>query len=122
MSSIELDRARTLAGTVFDEVVAPIGEARKAAGATPYFAPAPVADAKSYYQAPFARVMQPADFEFPGGGSAAGLIDALAAYWSAQGETELAAMAPRLHEIAEALKEEAVEGDGTVSVLCYTMF
>jgi hypothetical protein len=66
--------------------------------------------------------MQPADFEFPGGGSAAGLIDALTAYWAAQGETQLAAMAPRLHEIAEALRDEAAEGDGTVSVLCYTMF
>ena len=50
------------------------------------------------------------------------LIDALAAHWTAEGETGLAAMAARLHEIAAALKEEAAEGDGTVSVLCYTMF
>jgi hypothetical protein len=31
-------------------------------------------------------------------------------------------MAPRLKEIAEALKEEVVESDGNVSIFCYTMF
>jgi hypothetical protein len=40
----------------------------------------------------------------------------------AEGESDLAAMAPRLKEIAEALSQEARQGDGTVSILCYTMF
>ena len=122
MSSTEVDRARTLAGALFDEVVTPLANARAAAAAPAYFATAGQAGAASYYQEPVLRVMQPADFEFPGGGSAAGLIDALAAHWTAEGETGLAAMAARLHEIAAALKEEAAEGEGTVSVLCYTMF
>lgn len=122
MSSTEVDRARALAGALFDETVTPLAASRADAGAPQYFATAAEASEASYYQEPLLRVMQPADFEFPGGGSATGLIDALTAYWSSQGETELAALAPRLHKIAEALKEEAAEGDGTVSVLCYTMF
>jgi hypothetical protein len=31
-------------------------------------------------------------------------------------------MAPALKEIAGALRQEALEGDGSVSILCYTMF
>lgn len=122
MSSIETDRARAMAGALFDEVVVPAAEARRAAGRPPYFAVAGESSIASYYQAPFRRVMEASDFEFPGGGSAEGLIDALAAHWTAEGECELAAMAPRLKEIAAALKDEAAAGDGTVSVLCYTMF
>jgi hypothetical protein len=120
MSSTEREeRARQLAGALFDEVVAPLAAARQAAGCQPYFPIAGEAGVESYYVTPMA---QAADFEFPGGGTAEGLIDALAALWTSQGETALASMAPRLKEIAEALKEEVVESDGNVSIFCYTMF
>jgi len=66
--------------------------------------------------------MCPSDFEFPGGGSAEGLIDAIAAAWLAEGATELAQMAARLKEIAAAVREEANVDDGSVSIFCYTMF
>jgi hypothetical protein len=122
MSSTDVDRARALAGTLFDEVVAPLAEARKSAGQKAYFPFAPEAGAKSYFVEPILRKMSHADFEFPGGGTAEGLVDALAALWTAEGEMALAAMAPMLKEIAAALKDEAAEGDGSVSILCYTMF
>ena len=37
MSSIDEDRVRTLAGALYDEVVAPLAEARKGAGKQSYF-------------------------------------------------------------------------------------
>ncbi|MEX2111873.1 MAG: hypothetical protein WD845_01730 [Pirellulales bacterium] len=122
MSSTSQDRARDQAGGLFDEVVAPLAAARQAAGQQAFFPRAGQSNANSYYDDPLVRVMCPADFEFPGGGTADGLIDALAEYWMAEGENGLAAMAPRLKEIAEALSTEAAEGDGTISILCYTMF
>jgi hypothetical protein len=122
MSSTEVDRARDLARALFDEVVSPLAEARRAAGKPAFFATARDPKATTYYTEPLAGVMRPADFEFPGGGSVEGLVDALAARWAAQGEAELAAMAPRLKEIARALKDEADASDGSVSIFCYTMF
>lgn len=122
MSSTEADRVRSLAGTLFDEVVVPLAKSRSESGTQPYFPLKGDSATESYFVAPVARVMGPADFEFPGGGSAEGLIDALVEYWSAQGETGLVTLAPRLREIAEALREEASESDGKVSILCYTMF
>ena len=122
MSSTDEDRARRLAGALFDDLVIPLAEARKAAGQQAYFPLAGVAGAKTYYEEPVLRTMQPADFEFPGGGTAEGLVDALAASWADEGETGLAGMAPRLKEIAAALREEAAKDEGSVSILCYTMF
>ena len=124
MSSTEagVDSVRAVAGALFDELVVPLAEARKAAGRQSYFPLKGESGAKSYYVAPLASVMKPADFEFPGGGTADGLIDALTAYWADQGQTELAALAPRLKEVSALLREEAAESDGKVSILCYTMF
>ena len=102
--------------------VAAPATARQAAGRPPFFQRSGDAGATSYFERPSVTVMRPADVEFPGGGTAEGLIDALAALWTAEGETGLAAMAPRLKEIASALKEEAEQGDGSVDILCYTMF
>jgi hypothetical protein len=113
---------RQLAGALFDEVVTPLAQARRTAEEPPYFPTAAEPQAHSYYGTPLLSVMREIDFEFPGGGNPEGLIDALAAYWTAQSETALAAMAPRLKEIANAVTAEAAEGDGTISILCYTMF
>jgi len=122
MSLIDENPARAIAATLFEKAIAPLAEARRAAGQQAYFPLAPESAVGSYFDEPALRVMQQADFEFPGGGTAEGLIDALAAAWSAAGESELAAMAPALKAIAEALRKEAVEGDRSVSILCYTMF
>jgi hypothetical protein len=122
MRSTNDGRVRALAGALYDEVVSPLAEARKTAGKQEYFSLSRESGAGSYYQEPVLRVMKPEDFEFPGGGTAAGLIDALAAAWTAEGETNLAAMAPQLQQIADTLKAEAAEGDGSVSIFCYTMF
>jgi hypothetical protein len=122
MSSTNDARVRALASALYDEVVIPLAEARKAAGKQEYFPLARATNAESYYQQPIRRVMKPADFEFPGDGTAEGLIDALAAAWAAEGETVLASMAPQLKQIAETLKAEAADGDGSVSIFCYTMF
>jgi hypothetical protein len=122
MSSINEDRTADLARTLFADVIAPLAEARRAAGQQAYFPMSAAAGERSYFQAPILGVMSPADFEFPGGGSAEGMIDALAAKWLAEGETQLAAMAPRLKEIAAELSKDNSQGDGSVSALCYTMF
>ena len=111
-----------LSGALFDEVLVPVADARVASGAAPYFPAWRDAAAATYFERSSVGTMSPADFEFPGGGTAAGLIDAIAAYWLAQGETALAAAAPRLKAIAEALRAEAVADDGSVDIFCYTLF
>lgn len=116
------DRARQLAAELFDEVLTPLAAARQQAGRQAYFPLAGEPGAGSYYVEPVQAVMRPADFEFPGGGSAEGLVEALAAWWTAGGDAELAATAPQLKEIAAALEEQVLESDGSVSIFCYTMF
>ena len=117
-----VERSTSLSGAVFDEVLVPVARERAAAGAAPYFPAWRDATASTYFERSSVRTMTAADFEFPGGGTAAGLIDAIAAYWLAQGETALAAAAPRLKAISEALRDEAVADDGSVDIFCYTLF
>jgi len=122
MSSTETERSRRLAGELFAGAVIAIAAGRRAAGAADCFPAGFDPGRESYFEAPTAAVMQPADFAFPGGGSGAGLVTALAAHWAAAGERDLAALAPQLEKIVAALAEEAAAGDGSISVLCYTMF
>lgn len=122
MSSTDTDRGRTLAGCLYDDALAPLAESRRITGQRPFFPAAPDAGAVTYYDEVTTRTMSPADFEFPGGGDVEGFVDALATLWSAEGEAALAAMAPRLKELAIVLQSEADEGNGDISILCYTMF
>jgi hypothetical protein len=123
MSSTDENILDQLAGALFDEVISPLGKTRAAAGKQAYFPTAQDMAASTYYSEPLTRVMQRADFEFPGSGTVKGLIGALAAHWIAQGEADLAAMAPRLNEIAEASSDEdAPTSDGDVTTFCYTMY
>jgi hypothetical protein len=122
MSPTEINRVAPLAEELFDRIVKTIADARRAAGQQAYFPLGPDAGASSYFEPTDVRAMTPADFEFPGGGTAAGLIDALTAYWIARGENDLPAMAPLLHELSHAVAAEFEEGDGSVDILCYTMF
>ena len=122
MSSTETISAETLVLSLFDEKLAPLAASRQAAGSPAYFPTDKDAGLKTYFVRPTAEVMQPVDFDFPGGATPDGLIDALAEYWKNQGEDGLAAMSPRLKEIARAFKSELEEGDGSVNIMCYTMF
>lgn len=122
MSSTNEDQVRRLAGELFDQSVVPLAEARKAAGKQAYFPLAGRRGAASYYEPPLQSRMDSGDFAFPGAGTSDGLIEALCAKWSSEGETALAAMAPALKKLATLLADEAAEGDGSVSILCYTMF
>jgi hypothetical protein len=122
MNASKSDRSIQLAGALFDEVLVPQAEARRGAGAPPYFPLREEASRASYFVEPSLRVMSPADFELEIGEKSEALIDALVAYWARRGETGLAAMAPRLKQLADALGDEAAENDGKVDILCYTLF
>ena len=122
MNPTETQRVDALAIALFDAVVAPSTTALCSSGRPAYFAMAGDAGLTSYFEAPTLAVMQGPDFDFPGGGTPDGLIDALARFWSAQGEAGLAAMAPRFKDIALALREETAEAASETDILCYTMF
>ena len=122
LTDARVDQSTSLSESVFDEVLVPASHARAAAGAAPYFPAWRDTAAQTYFERSSVRTMSPTDFEFPGGGTALGLIDAIAAYWLAQGEVALSAAAPRLKAIADALREEAVADDGSVDIFCYTLF
>lgn len=122
MSSTEEGLSTSLAGTLFDEVIVARAKAARASGAR-YFPLKGDPAASSYFDAPDVKFMSASDFELPGGGEPDGLIDALVELWKSQGETELAgSMAERLKPIAAALREETANDDGSVDILCYTLF
>lgn len=116
------DRPEDIAGNLFDQVIVPLAKSRKAAGRQPYFPLAGERGVKSYFEEPEVRAMGPADFEFPGGGTATGLVDALAGTWQREGEAGLVELAPGLKQLAETLSVDSDEGDGSVDIKCYTIF
>ena len=122
MNQIDVNYSALLAGALYDDCIAPLAVARREAGATPYFALCKDPAAASYFEPCAPAEATAPDLDRAEMAGAAALIDALAAHWTAEGETALAAMAPRLQAIAKALGEEqAAQGD-TVDILCYTMF
>jgi hypothetical protein len=116
------ERSTSLSGALFDKVLTPLATSRRDARSAPYFPKWREAAAESYFTRSSVSTMSAADFEFPGGGTSDGLMDALVALWTAEGETELAATGPRLKAIAQALRDEAVADDGSVDIFCYTLF
>lgn len=118
----QADRSTSLSRALFDELLVPLAGARRDANAAPYFPTWRDAAASSYFMRSSVATMSPHDFELPGGGTAPGLIDALAAFWAAEGETVLAGAGPRLQAIANALRDEAASDDGSVDIFCYTLF
>lgn len=111
-----------LAARMFDQVLAPLAEAKRRAGAAPYFPSQRDPSLSSYFVDPSTPSMVASDFAFPGGGSATRLIEALVTYWTAEGETGLAAAGPDLVAIAHTLEAASSEGDGSVDIFCYTLF
>lgn len=116
------DDPAELAGDLFDQVLLPLAMAKREVGELAYFSLKRDATVDSYFSPSDLRSMAPADFEFPGGGSAEGLISSLAAHWIGEGEFELAAVAPRLSAIATALSQAAIADDSSVDIFCYTLF
>lgn len=116
------DKSTVLAADLWDDVLAPASAARRAAHMPPYFPAWHDATVSTYYERPSVSQMSPADFEFPGGGTADGLIDALATHWRAEGELALASAAAQLKAIAVALRAEGASSDGSVDIFCYTLF
>lgn len=123
MSLIEANRVDDLAHAMFDTVVAPLAERRQATGRPSHFPIRPDPSAVSYFE-PAAPVSATGAqvAAFPGGGHAIGLIDALAAFWTEQGETDLAPLVPHLRKLAVAVAAERQEQSGDVDIYCYTMF
>lgn len=122
MNQIDVTYSALLAGSLYDECIAPLAAARREADAPPYFALGRDPSAASYFELPPLGVARPEDLDRPEMAGAEALVDALAAHWTAEGETALAAMAPRLLAIAKALGEEQAEQGDAVDILCYTMF
>ena len=121
MNPIEEDIA-TRIGAWFDVELAPYAEARRRAGAVPYFPVAPDPVAASYFSTPSVASMTMSDFEFPGGGNPEGLIDALVAHWASEGETVLARSGHHLRAISAQLAATASADTGDVDIFCYTLF
>ncbi|HRX82632.1 MAG TPA: hypothetical protein P5307_26375 [Pirellulaceae bacterium] len=122
MNSIDSNVADRLSLALFDDIVIPSAEAMRATGHDGYFARARDVKALTYFGPPSMPIMQSADFDFPGGGNATGLIDVAAQHWIAEGEEHLACMCPGMRKIARALEEEAAVSTGDVDIMCYTMF
>ena len=125
MSSIEAAPALTKTGSatdlalaLFDEVIAPAA----AEGRGKYLSLSVEREQASYFLQPATKCVTPSDFDFPGGGHTDGLIDALVAYWTEQGDVRLLRAGPRLKEIIAALQNESAKSDSDVDPYCYTMF
>ncbi len=114
--------ATKLAGAFFDDVLVPLAAEKREADMKPYFPVARDASATSYFFEASVSRMTAADFNFPGGGRSAGLIDAVVTHWLAEGESVLAASGERLRAINAELAANAAEDDDSVDVFCYTLF
>ena len=100
--SLNPTESAELAGALFDDVLTPLANAKREAGAEPYFALGRDDGLASYFVRPAVTSMRPADFEFPGDGGSEGLIEALVAHWTREGEAELAATALLALDLTEA--------------------
>jgi hypothetical protein len=122
MNPTKNEPSAELAGKLFDETLVPLAKARRSSGKPPYLSLEEEAGTKSYFVPAPLKVMSPSDFELRIGDQAGDLIDDLCAYWTKQGDADLAALGPGLKEVAAALSTEAAENDGRVDILCYTLF
>lgn len=122
MSSIEASVSERLAISLFDQAIVPLAMARRSANAPACLPRDHERAAASYFSEPALRVMEAVDFEFPGGGTAEGLIEHVVDHWKRSGEADLCVLEPAMREIALALHEEADKGDGSVNIFCYAMF
>jgi hypothetical protein len=109
-----------LAAEFFDELLAPLAE-RERAAAKSFFPLGADPRAESYYVEPTRRAMEASDFELRAARSLADFVKELAALWASEGHEELAALAPRLLELAEEMREQEEQTED-VSPFIYVMF
>lgn len=108
------------ASDFFREVLVPLALKERESGRE-FFALRPEASAESYYVEPAKREMRPEDFELRACESVEEFVRELAALWSSEGREELAAMAPRLAELAAEVRDDEEQPDD-VSPFMYVMF
>ncbi len=109
-----------LAAEFFDEFLAPLA-ARERDAAKSFFPLGADPWAESYYVEPARGVMEAPDFELRAAQSLADFVKELAALWADEGHEELAALAPRLLELAEEMAEREEQAED-VSPFMYVMF
>ena len=109
-----------LAAEFFYEFLAPLA-ARERDRAKSFFPLHADPRAESYYVEPTRRVMAAADFELRAAASLADFVTELAALWAREGHEGLAALAPRLLELAEEMREREEQAED-VSPFMYVMF
>ena len=109
-----------LAADFFNELLVPLALRERAADKS-FFPLRAEAQAESYYVEPTRRVMTATDFELRAAASLADFVKELAALWASEGHEELAALAPRLFELAEEMGEQEKQAED-VSAFMYVMF
>jgi hypothetical protein len=104
----------------FQEVIVPLALRERAAGKS-FFPLRADPQAESYYVEPTRPLMVASDFELRAADSITDFVEELAALWISEGNEELAAMAPRLIELARKMSEQEKHADD-VSDFMYVMF
>jgi carbamoyltransferase len=110
-----------IADELLDGVIAPLADARRRTGQPMPLPTGPDSARVSYFEPVMAHAIG-SDLRYPGGGMPNGLIDELERYWAAHGKPELAAITPRLKELAQAIEDAEQRSDGKVDIFVYTMF
>ena len=118
---IETREPASAALDFFDEEIAPLAERERAEGK--WFFPLGFdTEAETYFLTPARNVMEPHDFELRATESPEKFVEELAALWTREGHSELAAMAPRLAELAREMAAREQPEAEDLSPFMYAMF
>ena len=109
------------AASFFNEVLVPLALEERAKGKS-FFPTHADPKAESYFVEPARRAMSRSDFELRALESRTDFISELVALWTEEGHQELAAMAPRLEELAAEMAKHEHEEEADVSDFMYVMF
>ena len=118
---IETEEQTQPAVTFFDEVIKPLAERARAEGKS-FFPLGPDPEASTYFMEAPRRSMRPEDFELRAAESPEQFVAELASLWTHEGNDELAAMAPRLAELASAMAAQEQPEAEDLSPFIYAMF
>lgn len=105
----------------FDEMIKPLAERARAEGKS-FFPLGPDPQAPTYFVEPQRKVMRPDDFELRAAESPEQFVEELAALWMYEGNGELAAMVPRLAELASAMAAQEQPDAEDLPPFIYAMF
>lgn len=121
MILIEVKEQSQLAFDFFDEVIGPIAQRERAAGKS-FFPLGFDPEAETYFSTPVRKVMKREDFELRAADSLEKFVAELCALWTQEGNEELAAMAPRLLELARQMASRPQPEAEELSPFMYAMF